>query len=81
MTGVEFDARVLADPTYPASIYAQLLRILVIRPYTDLINRNLADLVLFCSHGLVAVEKGKTGEPGITYPIDRCYLSQIFHTL
>lgn len=72
MTDKEFDARVVADPNYPEIVHLQNLRILVAREnYRDYTNRELADLVLFYSHGLVKIEKNKFGPPGLTLPLER----------
>lgn len=78
MTGAEFDARLAADPSYPAQIHGGGQRILVIRSFLETANREVADLVLFCSHGIAAVEKNGFGPPGISFPIDHCYFSQFY---
>jgi hypothetical protein len=72
MSGAEFDARVLVDPNYPQIVHLQGLRILVARDnLRDYTNRDLADIVLFYSHGNVSVLKNNNGPPGLTLPIDR----------
>jgi len=81
MDGYEFDARVIVDPNYVQQIHGNNLRILVIRAANDYTNRNLADLVLYASNGLISVEKNKFGMPTTTYPITHAYLSQIFNTM
>lgn len=80
MTGVEFDARIAVDPDYPDEIHGNGRRVLVIRSFLEHTNRQIADLVLFVKNGLASVEASKFGPPGITYPVDRMYLSQIFNT-
>lgn len=80
ITGTEFDLRVAADPTYVDQIHSNGLKLLVIRPFTETTNRELADIVLFCKAGLATVEANKYGPPGQTYQIDRMYLSQLFFT-
>src|SRR5260221_2884912 len=77
ITGTEFNARLVADPNYPTIIHLNNLRVMVM---DDLYNypvpeRSPFDIVLFASHGLVAVEYNKYGNPNITLPIDRVYLT------
>ncbi len=72
MTFAEFNARVTVEPNYPALIHGNKLRILVILPdYHDATNRDLADLVLFYSNGLVTVLANKFGPPGLSLQLDR----------
>lgn len=78
--GYEFDLRLSVDPNYVDVIHANGLRVLVIRPFTELNNRDKMDIVLFCKAGLASVETNKVGPPGQTYPIERMYLSQLFFT-
>jgi len=80
ITGTEFDLRIAADPNYVAIVHANGLRVLVIRPFTELTNRDQFDIVMFCKAGLASVETSKVGPPGQTYQIDRMYLSQLFFT-
>lgn len=81
MTGKDFDARVAVDPNYIDEIHARGSKILVIRPFNEYINRDKADLVLFCKNGLAGVEFNKYGPPGVTYQISSMYLSQIFNII
>jgi hypothetical protein len=71
MTDTEFDNRILVDPNYPTIVHLQGLRILVARNFYNYTNRNLADVALFYSHGMVKVEKNNFGPPGLTLPIDK----------
>ena len=80
MDGYEFDARLIVDPNYVQEIHSYGLRVLVIRPFNDYTNRDKADLVIFCKNGLASVLKTGVGPPAIIYPINSCYLSQIFNT-
>lgn len=80
ITGAEFDARVEADPGYVSEIYGNNLRLLVIRPFNDLTNRTLADLVIFIKAGLASIERSKFGPPGQTFTVQRMYLSQLINT-
>lgn len=75
MTKAEFDARVAVDPNYPTIIHLQNLRILVILPtFQDLVNRQLADVVIFLHQGLADIEKNNFGPPGQNYPVQRMNL-------
>jgi hypothetical protein len=77
MTGSEFDARVAADPNYPAIAHDDGLQLLVIRPLYDFTNRALADVVIFVKDGMAAVEANKYGPPGLSLPVDRLTLREI----
>lgn len=77
MDGYEFDNRVLSNPEYPNIIHGEGRRILVIRSFTSLNNRDLADLVIFVKAGLASVESNKFGPPGKTLPVDRMYFSEL----
>ncbi len=77
MDGYEFDARLIADPNYVANIHANNLRVLVIRPFTELTNRSVFDLVLFFTHGMVSVEASKIGPPGRTLSLDQVYYTEL----
>lgn len=67
--GDTFDARIAADSTYPATINQLDLRIMVVRPFTELTNRDLADVVIWVSHGLASIEENKFGPPNQTFPV------------
>jgi hypothetical protein len=68
----EFNARVEADPTYPAAIHLNGLRILVILPdFQCHLNRELADIVLFSKQGVTSVLRSKFGPPGLTFDNQR----------
>ncbi len=75
--GYEFDDRVAAEPNYPAIIHQLNLRLLVIRPFTELENRDKADVVVFMKAGLASVEKNKFGPPRETFPIKKLYWGQL----
>lgn len=78
MTLKEFNTRVENDPSYPTIVHLQRYRIMVIVPdYKDHTNRELADVVLFYSHGLVKVEKNKYGPPGFTVPLERINIYEL----
>lgn len=72
ISGVEFDARVVADPNYPVVVHLQKIRILVIRQsFQDQTNRQFADVVIFVKGGLATIEKNNFGPPGLSLPVDR----------
>lgn len=72
MTYPEFNLRVLNDPNYATVVRLQGKRIMVIlNDFRNHVNRDLADLVLFYTHGQVVVEKNKFGPPGLSLPADR----------
>jgi len=82
ITKQEFDARVAADPNYTTIIHLRGLRVLVILPsFHDLVNRELADVVMFLHQGLVDIETNRfqwphyyriaDGPPGQTYDLQR----------
>ena len=72
-----FDSYVAADGYYISNVLADGYRILVLRDLSDFTNRNLANIVLSASNGLVAVEWERNGPHSITMGIDRCYLTAL----
>jgi hypothetical protein len=80
VTGSEFDARLEVNPNYTDVIHNSGLRLLIVRPFTELTNRSSADIVIFIKAGLASVLVNKFGPPGKTYAVDRMYLSQLIHT-
>ncbi len=78
ITGEEFDVRVTNDEAYPEIVKLNDLRILVKRSFYEQTNRNLADIVIFVKAGLASVEYSNVGPPGLTMPIDKMYLSDLF---
>lgn len=69
ITGTEFDSRIAADSGYVNKIKQLNLRLLVIRPFTETTNRNLADVVAFVKNGMIAVETNKFGPPAPAFPV------------
>lgn len=67
--GYIFDARLEANASYLAQVKAAHQRLLVIRPFTELDNRTLADVVIFIKAGLASIEENKFGPPNQTYPV------------
>jgi hypothetical protein len=69
--GYVFDDRAAADPNYIDTVKLANLRIMVVRSFEELINRSLADVVIFVTHGLASVLENKFGPPGITTQVCR----------
>jgi hypothetical protein len=67
MSGPEYDAYIALDPLFPDTIHNSQKRLMVIRELGTYTNRETADVVLFYSHGNVAVEENKFGPPGCTW--------------
>ncbi len=76
ISGITFDARVAADANYVSKVKQLSVRILVERPYTELENRTLADIVIFVKNGLAANLKGGVGPPTQTYPVLNLHYGQ-----
>lgn len=75
--GYAFDARLAANPDYVAVVKQLDLRIMVIRPFTELQNRTEADVVCFVSHGLVAILQNKFGPHGQTHSVVNLYWGKL----
>ena len=72
VTYKEFSLRVAGDPNYADVVRLQGLRLMVIlTDFREHANRDLADIVLFYTHGQVVVEKNKFGPPGLSLPAQR----------
>lgn len=78
----EFNARVTADPNYKTIVGLNGLRVLVILPtFQDYTNRELADLVMFYSHGQVNIEYNRFGPPNVSYPLDRVNIYELLRSV
>lgn len=78
LTFHQFNDLVASLPSFPDIVHLQNLRVLVILPdFRDYTNRDLADVVLFYSHGLITVEKNNFGPPRQTYPLERVNIYQL----
>lgn len=78
ITKIEFDARTSVDPNYKQNVILNSMRVLVIlSSFQDLLNRELADIVLFFKQGLISVHYNKYGPPGLTFPIDRINMYEL----
>lgn len=71
LDGYVFDDRIAANSNYVADVKAANQRIMVVRSFEELANRNQADVVIFVSHGLASVLNNNFGPPGITHPVMR----------
>lgn len=69
MDGYTYDGYVTAFPEWPDVARLQNKRVMVVRPFTELQNRNDADVVIFVTHGDAAIEQNKFGPPGATYRV------------
>jgi len=67
--GYVFDDRIAADADYKNKLAQLGLRIMVVRSYEELENRDLADVAIFVSHGLAAILKNNYGPHGQTYEV------------
>lgn len=69
LDGYVFDDRVASDPEYLNRIRQFQLRVMVVRSFEELENRQLADVVIFVSHGLAAILENNFGPHGQTYAV------------
>lgn len=76
--GYEFDNRMANNSSYPEEVHGAEKRILVIKDYSDLNNREYADIVLFIKNGLASVEYSKFGPAGLSLKITQLYLQKLF---
>jgi hypothetical protein len=79
LDGYEYDQRITADPNYPTVVHLTGKRLLILRDFSDLTNRETADIVMFVKHGLAAVETSKVGPPGVTYPVKNLNLYHLIY--
>ncbi len=68
-TGEQFDAIIANDPNYPQTVKQLRQRVMVIRSFEELENRDIPDVVLFVKAGLASVEKNNFGPPGLTLQV------------
>lgn len=66
LDGYEYDAYVEASPSWTETIRNTNQRIMVIRSFHELQNRETADVVIFVTHGVASIEKNNFGPPGFT---------------
>lgn len=67
--GYVFDDRLEANSAYLSQVKAANLRLMVVRSFEELENRELADVVIFVKAGLAAIECNGFGAPGQTFPV------------
>lgn len=78
--GYSFDTVVASNSEYVNGLKRLNYRLLVVRSFEETTNRNLADVVIFVSHGLASVLMNKFGPHGITFPVSRLSWKQLgFH--
>jgi hypothetical protein len=71
LTGEEFDTQIAANPNYADEQKKQNNRVMVIRSFEELQNREYADVVMFVKQAMISIEENKFGPPGLTMPIDK----------
>ena len=69
MDGYAFDTLVTGVSGYVDTVKQLNQRIMVVRSFEELNNRNLADVVIFVAHGLATILHNNFGPPGITHEI------------
>lgn len=67
--GYAFDGYIETNPAFVNSVYTSNMRIMVIRPFTELTNRSVADIVIFVKAGLASVLDNKFGLPSATHEV------------
>lgn len=77
LTGETFDSRLSSDSTYVDKIKQLGRRVLVVRDFSDISNRDYADVLIFVKNGLAAVETDKVGPPGITFEVIDLYWGKL----
>lgn len=75
MDGYTFDGYVIQNPNYVQQIHYNNQRILVIRTFWDLTNRNLADVAIFLKNGLAYILKNNLGAAGVGQAYQIAYLT------
>jgi hypothetical protein len=69
MDGYTFDQTILNNSNYPTDIHNNNGRVMVVRSFKELDNRDLADVVIFVTHGTANIEKNKYGPHGSVYRV------------
>lgn len=68
-SGNEFDSNISNNENYIKTLKMLNERVLVIRPFDDYNNRDLADIAIFFKNGSVAIEKNNFGPPTINWRV------------
>lgn len=71
LSGAEFDAQIASNPDYANEQKRQNNRVMVIRSFEELQNREYADVVMFVKQAEITIETNKFGPPSLTMPIDK----------
>jgi hypothetical protein len=74
ISGVEFDARVVADPNYPTNVKLSGRRICVTRPLTDVFDKTIVDHVIYIKYGMAKFESSVSFPKGLLKLIDNLFL-------
>jgi hypothetical protein len=75
--GYTLDQRVAADSNYASSVVRLRQKIMVVRSFSELTNRDIADVVIFVAGGLATVEVNKFGPPGATFAVVNLHWAQL----
>jgi hypothetical protein len=75
--GYTFDQRLVVNPQYVQDLKLLNLRLMVVRPFTELDNRSAADVVIFVKEGMASVLKNNFGPPGLTFKVLSLYWGQL----
>lgn len=67
--GYTFDSIIAANPDFPTFVKNNNMRIAVVRSFFEHDNRDLADVVIFVTHGTASILKNKFGPPSSTYRV------------
>lgn len=75
--GYMFDGYVANNPSFKDLVIRFNQRVLVIRPFTETQNRDIADVVIFIKTAMASVLKNKFGPPIDTYPVEKLHWGQL----
>jgi hypothetical protein len=70
MDGYGLDSAVATDPNYKKELQARNQRVMVLRNFQELQNRNLFDLVMFYYNGLIQVEASNLGPHAKSFKLE-----------
>lgn len=77
LTGSELDSIINVSPNFPYQIKETNQRILVMRSFRELMNREIADVAIFIFQGLAYIEQNKFGPPISAIPVSNLSLYQL----
>jgi hypothetical protein len=78
LDGYEYDDLLISNPDFPSQVKNTDQRIMVIRSFKELENRNTADVAILVTNGMAFIEKNKFGPPGYTYKIPQLTWGKLF---